>query len=129
VSTYRPIQQRVGELIRSKKEKLHHLWIQNQTENPDLTFKPKISKVSKQLAEQNPKRQDRPVVDRLVNDFKEISEKKAKLQEKVEKQIFHEYTFTPQVDANSDRIITERFHGDQTFFERQKVYHWMRFYR
>ncbi len=69
-SNYRPIQQRVGELIRKKKEKLHHLWKENQSSNPDLTFKPQINDTSKEPVVGKEKRK-LPVVERLETYLKD----------------------------------------------------------
>ncbi len=40
----------------------------------------------------------------------------------MEKDAFHKYTFAPQVNANSDRIVSAAFRGEASFFQRQKLY-------
>lgn len=39
---YKPLPQRVGEVVRKKKEKLHNMWLEQQNTS-DVTFKPAIN--------------------------------------------------------------------------------------
>ena len=47
---YRPIHERVGELMRKKQESLAAARVQMELENPDLTFAPKVSDASRAIA-------------------------------------------------------------------------------
>lgn len=39
---YKPLPQRVGDVVRKKKEKLHNMWLEQQSK-ADITFKPAIN--------------------------------------------------------------------------------------
>ena len=47
---YRPIQERVGEVQREREERLQRAKLQQERDDPDLTFKPQISSVSRRIA-------------------------------------------------------------------------------
>ena len=47
---YRPIHERVGELLRKKQEALAEARVQVELENPDLTYAPKVSDASRAIA-------------------------------------------------------------------------------
>lgn len=47
---YRPIHERVGELLRKKQEALAAARVQVELENPDLTFQPRVSDASRAIA-------------------------------------------------------------------------------
>ena len=125
----RPIHQRVGELARKRKEKLHQLWMEQQMD-PELTFKPTINPNSREQAK------DKSFAERISEDAKEhigtscvleietnfITDKKLKKQEELQREEMSKLTFTPQVNANSERIVHSIFRGDANFWQRQQVY-------
>ena len=47
---YKPIHERVNDLLRKKQESLAAARVQYELENPDLTFAPKVSEASRAIA-------------------------------------------------------------------------------
>lgn len=113
----RPLHERVGEMQRERRMKLHEAKVREEMGNPDLTFKPSINERSAKMAEQL----SEPVTQRLVaNSQASLQRKMAKMAE-IAQEREQQNRFRPSPNLNSERILvaSDKFAG-KGFFERQE---------
>lgn len=122
---YRPVHERVGELQRAKYEKMQRLRVESEQLNKDLTFVPAINEKSSRLASH---RSTMDIAERLAGaDVANKLQRRAVTQEEHNRRQAEEFTFTPKINENSQRIVeeSEMFAGSRRdFVQRQKE--WMK---
>eukprot|EP01119_Soliformovum_irregulare_P001153 TRINITY_DN10871_c0_g1_i1.p1 TRINITY_DN10871_c0_g1~~TRINITY_DN10871_c0_g1_i1.p1 ORF type:complete len:156 (-),score=26.13 TRINITY_DN10871_c0_g1_i1:435-902(-) len=108
---HRPLHERIGDVIRKRRELYQKLNEERVLEiESALVDKPAINPTSDKIVRRKSLGSSRPMVhDRLLHN--------------IDQNIGKSMIFAPQIDANSDRIVAGRFTGEFAKFEnRQKLY-------
>jgi len=119
---YRPIHERVGELLRKKQEAMAAARVQVELENPDLTFAPRVSEASRAIARGLEEESGGSVVsgDLTTSRRRRSSSGRRSLTAAEES----EYTFAPKLNENTKRLCEMMAEegvrgGAASFLERQ----------
>lgn len=103
----KPLTERLSEIQKEKRSRLHKLRVQREQEDPNLTFQPKINATSNELAlnARTGVVKHLDVVERLSTNVSSALTKKIRRQEQLLQEQALDHTFVPEVSENSRKII------------------------
>ena len=124
MNAYKPIHERVDDLQKAKRVSLQKKRLQREQNNPDLTFRPKISTQSRQIAQSRALATSHDgtlsnVTQRLVQDAEEKIDRSMNRKRAWEEEQKKIYTFQPRVNDTSRAIVANAGGEDQSFLVRQ----------
>ena len=125
---YRPIHERVGDLLRKRQESMAAAKVQVELENPDLTFAPRVSQASRAIARGLEEEAGVSPSDRVDLLSKGVSVKSVRGGTYTRRKSVgaeEDYTFKPKLNENTRRLIDMMAEegvrgGAGSFLERQQ---------
>ncbi|KAK3275755.1 hypothetical protein CYMTET_16127 [Cymbomonas tetramitiformis] len=120
--TYKPLQERLADLQRSKSEKIARARMAQELEDPELTFQPRLNQTSMRIAEVLEERTEEAAMLGVTASSAHLIERRMKKQEEIQSVMNEECTFQPAINQTSERMIQvmETFGRNPDFVQRQQ---------